>query len=413
VNPTFVIAKRELLERVRTKWFVVVTLLGPLLMMAMIVVPALIAVSAGAGAKIAIADDKAILSDKLRDDLAHDFTVEVAAPGTTDEQLFARIRQREVSGFLRVLPDVLQTGIVSYQGDNASDQRVAAKLQIAVSDAVLNARAVSLKLTREQRDFLVAKAGVIAQFNNGTSEQGSSGAGAFALGYLVVFLLYMTITLYCVNVMRSVVTEKTSRVMELMVAAVKPQQLMAGKILGVGGAALIQIGVWLTMGGLLLVNKDAVLGAFGASGGGDNLFPPLGADDLAVIIGYFVVGFFFYSSLFAALGAMVSSEQDTQQAQMPVTLVLVMGFACFGVITNNPRGGGASVLTTIPLWSPMLMPMRYVLGGASAGDVLVSMGVLIGSALLVVRAAAKIYRVGVLMYGKRPGLMEVIRWLRY
>ena len=129
---------------------------------------------------------------------------------------------------------------------------------------------------------------------------------------------------------------------------------------------------------------------------------------------YFVLGFFFYAAMYAAVGAMVSSEQDTQQVQMPVTMLLVIGVMCLQVVSNDPRGSAAAAMTMIPLWSPMLMPMRYVLGGATGGEVAVSLLILlVSTTALVVRAAAKIYRVGVLLYGKRPTVRELVRWLRY
>jgi ABC-2 type transport system permease protein len=415
MHPMFVVAKRELLERIRTKWFVVVTLIGPALMVALVVIPAMIARHSAAGAKVAIADDANVLEPQLKQALETPklgWKPSIAPPGTTDAQLLDEVADRRINGFIRVPADALTTGVVHYVGDNASSPMVGAQLQGVIAALIYARRADTLKLTDQQRAFLIVPPRVDAEFNTGTG-QGSSGTGAFFLGYILAFIMYMTITLYCVNVMRSVVTEKSSRVMELMVAVVKPHQLMAGKILGVAGAALLQISVWLIMGALTLANKDAVLGAFGISGGGDNVFPPLGLDAIAIVIAYFVVGFLFYSSLFAAAGALVSSEQDTQQVQMPVTMILVIGVLCFGVVTNDPRGGGAAALTTIPLWSPMLMPMRYVLGGASSGDVALSLGVLAASTAIVVRAAAKIYRVGVLMYGKRPGLSEVLRWLRH
>jgi ABC-2 type transport system permease protein len=411
----FVVAKRELLERVRTKWFVVITLIGPLLMVGLVVIPALIARHGASGAKVAIADDAGILAPELEQALALPqlgWIPSRATAGATDAELRADIAQRKLNGFIRVPADVLATGVVHYQGDNVSSLAVGAQLQAVVAAVIYAKRADALKLTDAQRTYLFVPPRVDAEFTTGTSE-GSSGTGAFFLGYILAFIMYTTITLYCVNVMRSVVMEKTSRVMELLVAVVKPQQLMAGKILGVAGAALLQISVWLIMGALTLANKDALLGAFGMSGGGDNVFPPLGLDDIAIVIAYFIVGFLFYSSLFAAAGALVSSEQDTQQVQMPVTMILIIGVLCFGVVTNDPRGGAAQALTTIPLWSPMLMPMRYVLGGASLTDVAISLGVLVASTALVVRAAAKIYRVGVLMYGKRPELAEVLRWLRH
>jgi ABC-2 type transport system permease protein len=247
--------------------------------------------------------------------------------------------------------------------------------------------------------------------NTGTGE-GTSGIGAFLIAYILAVILYMVITLYGVAVMRSVVTEKTSRVMELMVAAVKPRALMAGKILGVGGAGLLQVTIWLGMGAVTLAYREEILGTFGASAGGSAL-PEFALLEIVVVLAYFVVGFFFYSAMYAAVGAMVSSEQDTQQVQMPVTMVMVIGLLCLQVVSNAPRGSASVIMSNVPFWSPMLMPMRYILGGATLGEVAISMAILVVSTLVIVRIAAKIYRVGVLMYGKRPSLRELVRWLRY
>ena len=170
--------------------------------------------------------------------------------------------------------------------------------------------------------------------------------------------------------------------------------------------------MWLGIGAILLEYRDEVLGAFGISGGGKAL-PPLQPSEIAVILAFFVGGYFFYSAMYAALGAMVSSEQETQQVQLPVTMLLVIGLLCQQMVSNDPRGSTAALMTMLPCWSPILMPMRYVLGGATLADVALSLGILAVSTALVVRAAAKIYRVGVLLYGKRPSARELLRWLRY
>jgi ABC-2 type transport system permease protein len=222
----------------------------------------------------------------------------------------------------------------------------------------------------------------------------------------------MVITLYGINVMRSVVTEKSSRVVELMVAACKPRAMMAGKIAGVGGAGLAQISIWLIIGGVALANREALLGAFGITDAANTL-PTLTLADLAVIGAFFALGFLFYATMYAAVGAMVASEQDSQQAQLPVTIFLVIGMVSMTAVTGDPRGGTAAILTQVPFWSPMLMPLRYLLGGATGVQVAISLGILLMSIIVVSRAAAKIYRVGILMYGKRPSLGELVRWLRY
>src|SRR5262249_40668161 len=121
----------------------------------------------------------------------------------------------------------------------------------------------------------------------------------------------------------------------------------------------------------------------------------------------------FYASMYAAVGAMVSTEQDAQQVQTPVMLLLMVGFASVTSVSGDPRGTTAAIVSNLPFWSPLLMPMRYVLGGATPVDVVISLVILAVSTVLIARAAAKIYRVGVLMYGKRPTLQELLRWLRY
>lgn len=409
---TMVIARRELLERIKSKWFVVMTLLGPLFMVALVVIPALIATRGTSGARIEIVDHTGTIGQPLADKLKIlDWHAAVVPAETPQQAELDRIRDDEINGFLTIPADALDGGRILYLGDNASSQVVQGVLQLFVTEVVQKQRAVRLELTDAQATGMLARVNVVAEHSTGEAK-GSSGLGAFFIAYILAFILYMVITLYGVAVMRSVVQEKTSRVMEFLVAAVKPGALMAGKILGVGGAALIQITVWLGIGALALAYRSELLSLFGIEGGGAAL-PPLAFAEISVVLVYFILGFFFYSAMYAAVGAMVSSEQDTQQVQMPVTMLLVIGVMCLQVISNDPRGSTSAAMTMIPLWSPMLMPMRYVLGGATLGEVAVSLAILLVSTVLVVRAAAKIYRVGVLLYGKRPSVRELLRWLRY
>ncbi len=412
LRDTLVIARRELLERVKSKWFAVMTLIGPLGMIAMIVIPALIARGGTEGTKVDIVDRSGKLARPLAAVLeAARWRVQIADPATPQEAAEARIRSSDINGYIWIDEQALADGPILYHGDNASSQAVGILLRHTVEAVVRQVRGTEAGLTPAQLAQLARPVNFASKHTTGEKEA-SSGLGAFGVAYVLAIILYMVITVYGIGVMRSVVQEKASRVMELMVAAVKPRSLMAGKILGVGAAGLIQIGVWLAIGAVMLAYRDELLGAFGIAGGGKAL-PPLSAGEIGVILAYFVGGYFFYSAMYAALGAMVSSEQETQQVQLPVTMLLVIGFLCLQVVSNDPRGSSAATMTIIPFWSPILMPMRYVLGGATLGEVALSLGVLALSTAIVVRAAAKIYRVGVLLYGKRPGLKELIRWLRY
>ncbi|MGE0868913.1 MAG: ABC transporter permease [Kofleriaceae bacterium] len=409
-----VIGRRELLERVKSKWFLAMTLLGPIFMAAIVILPVLLA--RGKTSTIEIVDRTA--GGEVGKTLVHDlselgWSASVIAPTTGEPALRARIRDGVINGFLMVPADALDGGEVVYSGDNASNQEIQARLRGAVTSAVVRQRAIEANISPDKLTRLLRRVEFATTQDTGEAEgKGSSGLASFFIGYILAFVLYMVITIYGVAVMRSVVQEKTSRVMELMVAAVRPYSLMAGKILGVGTAGLIQIVVWLGIGALLLAYQSQLLGLFGVQTTGSPL-PTIAATDLLIIIVFFICGFFFYSSLYAAAGALVSSEQETQQVQMPVTMVMVIGLVCLQMVAGEPRGSSAVTLSMVPLWSSMLMPMRVVLGAVSLGQVAISLAILVISTMVVVRSAAKIYRVGVLMYGKRPSLGEVIRWLRY
>ena len=197
-----------------------------------------------------------------------------------------------------------------------------------------------------------------------------------------------------------------------MIAAAKPRALMYGKIGGVGAVGLLQIVLWVAMTVVTMTYRGAILGAFGVEAASWSI-PPLAAVDVLVVILYFVLGYFFYASIYAAIGAMVSSEQEAQQVQMPITLLLIIPVLSAQLVVSDARGGAAQALTLVPFSSPVLMPMRWLLGGASTGELVASLAILAASTLVTARLAAKIYRVGILMYGKRPSLRELLRWLRY
>ena len=410
LHDIYVIARRELLERIKSKWFVAITLLGPIGMIAIIILPALF-ISRGEGTKVEIVDKTGVLAEPLKAALTQlRWKPEIVDPATPETREMDRIRDKQINGFLAIPADALDSGTVVYRGDNGASQLVQVLLRESIRLAIQVERGKREHIADATLLKLVAPPGFDAQQTDGKSA--AAGAGSFWLGYAVAYVLLLVIMLYAVGVMRSVVQEKTSRVMELMVATIKPRSLMTGKILGVGLAGLIQVAVWLTMGAFTLAYRDQILGLFGATAGTGSL-PSLAFGEIAVSLAFFFAGYFFYASMYAAVGAMVSSEQDTQQVQMPITVLLIVGFACMTVVSSDPRGSMATLVTMLPCWSPLLMPMRYLLGGAGVGEVAISLVILIASTVLIARAAAKIYRVGVLMYGKRPGLGELVRWLRY
>lgn len=411
LRDALVIARREFAERARSKWFLAITLLGPIGIAALVIVPALL-IGNPAGTRVEIVDGTGVLAEPLKAALtAAQWKPEIVAPDTPDAAEMAKIRDRKINGFLTVPRDALDGGKILYRGDNGSNQIVQATLGEMVRLVVQAERGNRAGVPGDKLAEIIKPARFEPQQTNGKTEA-TSGGLAFLIGYAIAYVLFLVITVYAVAVMRSVVQEKTTRVMELMVATVKPRSLMAGKILGVGGAGLVQIAVWLVIAALTLAYRDQLLGAFGIAAGKVAL-PSLTFDVIAIALAYFLLGYFFYASMYAAVGAMVSTEQDTQQVQLPVTLLLIVGIVSVTSVSGDPRGATATIMTMIPFWSPLLMPMRYVLGGATPVDIVISLAILVVSTVLIARAAAKIYRIGVLMYGKRPTAQELLRWLRY
>ena len=257
------------------------------------------------------------------------------------------------------------------------------------------------------------------------------------VGAIAGYLLMMFVMIYGTSVMRSVIEEKTSRIIEIIVSSVKPFQLMLGKIIGNASAGLLQFMIW---GVLLLIISMVASSVFGVSmtemqtaklspeqlesmqqaTGGDK-FQMLIQEILnlplftmfVLFIFYFLGGYFLYSSLFAAVGAAVDSETDTQQFMLPIMLPLILGvYVGFATVINDPHGPVSTIFSMIPLTSPIVMLMRVPFG-VPWYEIAISMGLLIVTFVFVVWLAAKIYRVGILMYGKKPSYKDLYKWMRY
>ena len=211
--------------------------------------------------------------------------------------------------------------------------------------------------------------------------------------------------------MRSVIEEKSTRIIEILIASVRPFHLLAGKILGVAGVALTQYLIWTVVGALLAAYGGLMADLVRPGASLPTLRLPAALLIYSVV--FFLAGYLLYASLYAAIGSMVSSEQDAQQIQLPVTLMIVISLLLFKVILRSPNSPLAVTLSLIPFLSPILMVLRIAVQTPPFWQIALSLGLSLAATFGVVLVSARIYRVGVLMYGKRPSLIEVFRWLRY
>jgi ABC-2 type transport system permease protein len=223
----------------------------------------------------------------------------------------------------------------------------------------------------------------------------------------MLFFIYMTVLMYGITVMRGVMEEKQSRIVEVIASSVKPTQMMLGKLVGIGLVGLTQYGIW--------VGSAAALTAAGASMVSRQGFkmPTIPFSLLLYFVAFFILGYFLYATLYAMVGAICATEEEAQQAQMPVTMIIIVPMLLFPMVMNNPSSGVSMALSLVPFFAPTLMMMRIGLVNPPVWQVLLSMALMVATILIAVWVAARIYRVGILMYGKRPSIAELGRWLRY
>jgi ABC-2 type transport system permease protein len=224
---------------------------------------------------------------------------------------------------------------------------------------------------------------------------------------VLFFLMYMVIMLYGMNVARSIIEEKTSRIFEVMLATIRPQEMMAGKIIGVGSVGLTQVAIWIGAG--LALADSAIVPHLG----GQPIHMALNASQVIYFFVYFLLGYLFYSSIAAALGAMTNSEQELQQLNLFLVLPLAFCFVALKAVMNSPDGSLSRSLALIPPFTPLLMYVRVTLGHPAPWEVALSLALTSASIYGIIWVTSRIYRVGVLMYGKRPSLPELLRWLKY
>ncbi len=404
------IVRREFVERVRTRWFWVGALLGPMLFGVVFFLSGQL--GRGGGLKrIAVVDATATqVGARIAEQLGRsgNWATEVpAAPGAIDS-LTAQVRAKRLDGFLIVTDAALDSGKVEYRGANVFAGKGA--LQRPVGEAL-----TVVRLQRAGVDpRLVARASIPLRLEtckiSRATTCGESAAQSFSLAYFMGIILYTAILLYGINVMSSVLEEKTTRIVEVLVSSLRPFQLLLGKVIGVGAVSIFQFLIWGVAGRLLLARR-APLAAGEAA---DELFqmPHVTGATFAVFMAYFLGGFFLYSAMFAAVGAMSSTEQEARQAQQPVAWMLVLSFISMFAMLNDPGSTLAVTLSLIPFSSPVAMPVRWAAGNLPASELALSLAILVAGIVAVTWIAARIYRVGILMTGKRPNLKELVRWVR-
>jgi ABC-2 type transport system permease protein len=421
-----VVLEREYMERVRTKWFLVATIFGPVFFGVLMFLPAYMASRSTATdevARIRILDATgANLGQLVSAELTRDITGDTSSTQVTvvteaslaeaESTATGDIRRKSIKGYLVLDEGTLQGRGARYLGTNASALADMRRIENAVARELIGleltrAGVASIDVDRVKR----LRAGLRTERFSTTGRSGS-GRVNIIFASIVGILLYTTILMYGQNVLRGVIEEKQTRVAEVVVSSIRPTTLLAGKVLGVGAVGLTQMTIWMFATILMFRFRVPLMELFGLPATNIPL-PSVSAGQIAILLVFFLLGYTLYSALFAAVGAMVSSEQEAQQAQMPVVLMLVMSIIFLQPVLLEPDGSLAIALSLTPISSPIMMPLRMSTIDVPAWEVGISILTLIAGCYLAVYFAAKVYRTGLLMHGKRVSFREVFKWIKW
>lgn len=446
MNKSLLILKREYLTRVKKKSFIIMTLLVPVMMAALTILPTYLAMMDDKEERtIAIYDPTGLILNQLE---SNEFTKYHYIPQQEFDELRTNFKSGKYYAMLYVPENILTTN----RAEMISDKQITFEIKNQVT------RRIESILEKEKKQQVIDEIGVpdldkrLAATRTNikleTIKIGDEGKAvkssteiAMAIGYIAGFLIYMFVFIYGTMVMRGVMEEKSNRIVEVIISSVKPFQLLFGKVIGIGLVGLTQIAIWIVLGtailsgvttfvgqkstetaiqaqnimsqstvGQMTVNDPAaqnkIIEIIQIAG---NLNIPL---ILFALVFYFLGGFIFYASLMGAIGSAVDSDEDAQQMMLPVTMPLIFSIIILFAVAKNPEGSLAFWASIIPFTSPVTMMVRIPFG-IPAWEIILSMTILIASILGSIWIAGKIYRTGILMYGKKVTFKEIIKWLFY
>jgi len=426
MNKMWTVARREFLSRLKTKGFIIGTVLAPVFLIGMTVLPQFfLFLKSDKIKQIAVIDQTGAILDSLTANLddrnaagqrVYNFTKHEAAAETLpalEKMLTAQIKNGELDGYIVIPADILTAGKAEYRAKSVTNFFENSRIESALSRTVRAWRFQQSGLNVEQVQQLVRRVGLRTNRISADGKEEADQGRTEGLVRIMVMFIYAAMLVYGQIVMRSVIEEKSSRVIESVVASIKPFHLMAGKIFGVGALGLTQYSLWAGVMGLLS-RYGVKIGSLFARDSASNLsMPAVAPEILLFFILFFVLGYFLYAAIFAGLGALVNSDQEAQQLVFPVIMLVIIPFLCTFYIIENPNTQLSVILSLIPFFAPMTMFARIVVQTPPAWEIALGLALLIATVVGTIWLVGRIFRVGVLMYGKRPTLPEVMKWIRY
>jgi ABC-2 type transport system permease protein len=434
-NNVFVVAKREYLQRARSKAFWVTTLILPLFIAAVSILPAVLMAKSKTQQKIVVVDETGKVgtdlvakmnaqqtppAEKAADDKQSDkeqnvtfvASMEPLAADRTAQQaaLDRQVMAKTIDAWVWIGPEVFQDKAVEYHARSISNIFTQEVLKRNLSSAVRQVRLHEAGIDPARVEALSQPVKLDAQQVSAKGKGAGGGMGAAFLAIGLFLILYVSILVWGQQVMQGVLEEKGSRVIEVLVSCITPFELLLGKLIGICLLGLTQLSIWL--GTMLVVTTPTIAAALPFLPKKAAL-PTLAPSMLINFILLFILGFLAYATLYAAIGASFNNVQEAQQASSIAMVFVIIPVMVMWPVVNDPNSTMATVLSLIPMFTPLLMPLRIALDMPPAWQIALAYALTIGFVIGMVWLCARIYRVGILMYGKKPTFQEIWKWTKY
>lgn len=430
MNKTLLVIKREYFTRVKKKSFLLMTFLVPMLIIGMYALMIGLAIKGGDNVPtVEVVDDSGIFARGFKDKKS----VKFENSAKTLDQARQKVVNNEDAFVLHIPEDIAAGGKLQLFSQKKAGISVISTIEDQINEQMRNKMLEDAGIDAETLDNIKPSFSVVSKELTAEGEKDSSSGAAMGVAFAAAILIYMSLFIYGVQVMRGIIEEKTSRIVEVVISSVKPFQLMLGKIVGIGLVGLTQFLLWIILSASLaavatnMIFKDKIeavksnipgqAAAVAESNKGVDLLNALGTVEwgyiLPLFLIFFIGGYMLYSALFAAVGSAVDSDTETQQFMLPITLPLLFTYIMsFSFIVNNPDSSLSFWLSIIPFTSPIAMMVRLPFG-VPFWQLSLSIALLIGGFILTTWVAARIYRVGILMYGKKVSFKELGKWFMY
>ncbi|MFN3195357.1 MAG: ABC transporter permease [Chlorobiota bacterium] len=426
-NKIKTIIAHEYISKVKTKGFLIGTILGPLGLVALLGIIVYISMSFGdTSKKLAIVDQSTVIEKPL---VAADTSLYYSTQKSIAE-LKEELQKETIDGYVVIPEDILDKGEASVYTTGGGGLGLISSLESDLNKIVRVKRLERIGTDPEVIDLIKQRVSVNTNkiTETGETEQDDTKAMAY-VGYGLGFAMYFLVFIYGSFVSRGVIEEKSNRIIEVLASSAKPFEIMMGKVIGIGFVGLTQIIFWLLLGfGLLTLLGPLIFGdpesmkgmtEMAQAQGGNMMDQTQGLSipgvDITLVLGflfYFIMGYFTYATFFAGVGAAVDNEQDAAQLQLPVTLPIILAIMITPQIMNNPDSTLAVVLSIVPLTSPLIMIVRIAATNVPIIEIIASAAALIGFFFVAVWVSAKIYRIGILMTGKKPKFSDLVKWIK-